>query len=108
MTQSTDFAQLDAERKFAGRHINPDTAELSWGWGEIMDPYGDLPDLPDEGYCIGRLYFARSPDGGMWISFNDLPKKTHDALWKKMEELSRSPASSWVQTRVSSSILAVF
>jgi hypothetical protein len=29
MTQSTDFAQLDAERKLAGRQINPEIGELT-------------------------------------------------------------------------------
>jgi hypothetical protein len=50
-----------ATRKEAGLQIDPKTAEVHWGWGQICDPYGIDPDLPEEYDCIGRIYFARSP-----------------------------------------------
>jgi hypothetical protein len=50
-----------AIRKDAGLQIDPATAEVHWGWGQVCDPYGIDPDLPKEYDCIGRTYFARSP-----------------------------------------------
>jgi hypothetical protein len=75
---------IRVSRKAAALRIDPATAEITWSWGQIMDPYGDDPDLPEEYQCVGRLYFARAPDGE-WVSFYDLPAATKDALWKRME-----------------------
>jgi hypothetical protein len=61
-----------AIRKEAALQIDPETAEFSWGWGQIMDPYGVDPDLPEEYNCIGR------------ISFYDLPKETVKRLWERI------------------------
>jgi hypothetical protein len=52
---------LDALRKAVGRHIDPETAEVEWWYGQTLDPYGDDPDLPEEYQQVGREYFAHSP-----------------------------------------------
>jgi hypothetical protein len=72
-----------AIRKEAGLKIDPEIAEVMWGYGQILDPYGVNPDLPDEASCIGRVYFARSPGSDIWVSFYDLPGDTCKALWQK-------------------------
>lgn len=77
-----------AERIGAGRTIDPETAEVFWEYGLVMDPYGIEPDLPDELRVVGRLYFARSPGSDVWVSFYDLPDKISDALWKKHRKKS--------------------
>jgi hypothetical protein len=74
-----------AIRKEAGLKIDPETAKLSWHWAPIMDPYGVIPNLPDEACCIGRVYFARSPDSDIWVSFHDIPEATVTALWPKLK-----------------------
>jgi hypothetical protein len=74
-------AALHQERLAAGRLIEPATAEITWWWGQTMDPYGD-GCLPAELEQTGRVYFARSP-GGDWVCFYDLPEETVTALRAK-------------------------
>jgi hypothetical protein len=42
-----------ALRKEAGRHIDPETAELDWDYGEVMDSYGIDPNLPQNVGVLG-------------------------------------------------------
>jgi hypothetical protein len=73
-----------AIRREAALLIDPETAEVSWIFAEVGDPYGVYPK-PPEGYsCIGRSYFARSPGSEVWVSFYDLPEATNKALWKRL------------------------
>jgi hypothetical protein len=74
-----------AIRKRAGRKIDPETAEVTWAYRQVLDPYGIYPELPEECYCVGREYFARSPGSDIWVCFGDLPTATCDALWKKYQ-----------------------
>ena len=73
-----------AIRKRAGDKIDPETAEVTFWFGQILDPYGINPDLPKECYEGGRLYFARSPGSDIWVSFYDLPAASCDRLWEKL------------------------
>ena len=66
---------LNALRKAAGAAIDPQTAEVTWGYGYVLDPYDDGRDIPPEGKCVGRDYFAR-----LWIWFGDLPDATRRTL----------------------------
>ena len=72
-------------RKEAALKIDPETAEVSWTFGCVLDPYGVEPELPEEQQCIGRLYFARSPDSDIWVSFYDLPKEVLEELWGMLD-----------------------
>ena len=74
-----------ANRKEAGRRIDPNSAdvEFTFRWTEVFDPYGVL-DLTPEEKCIGRSYFACSPDSGGWVSFDDLPEQTRGELWRRI------------------------
>jgi hypothetical protein len=80
---------LSALRRSVGLHIDPETAEVSWIFAQTLDPYGDLPNLPEEHWQVGREYFARSPGSNVWIWFGDLPEATCDALWKKRMKRQR-------------------
>jgi len=76
-----------AARREEGARIDPETAEVTFSWGQVLDPYGiylkeEVPE--EERGRIVRNYFARSP-GGEWISFDDLPKPTLDRLWARMK-----------------------
>jgi hypothetical protein len=78
--------ELKASRMQAGARIDPHTARVWWHWGQVLDPYGEFDDLPPEVDCVGRNYFARSPEpGSVWVSFCDLPKETLDVLWQRLE-----------------------
>lgn len=72
-----------ATRNEAGRHVDPETAEVDWDYAYTLDPYGVGPELPEQYQQVGRAYFARSPGSDVWVAFGDLPKATRDALWKK-------------------------
>ncbi|WP_029583637.1 hypothetical protein [Bradyrhizobium sp. URHD0069] len=75
-----------AIRKEAGFRIDPATAKVTWWWARVMDPYGVLPHCP-EADCVGRQYFARSPDGDVWVSFHDIPQATVDALRERADAI---------------------
>ena len=47
------YQQWRAPRKEAGLKIDPKTAEVSWRYGQTLDPYGVL-GLPEEYWSIGR------------------------------------------------------
>lgn len=72
--------------------IDPATAEVNWIYGQVADPYGLDPDLPEENYCVGRLYFARDPASDIWVEFGDLPEDTREALWQAHEKMLAFPA----------------
>ena len=75
-----DVQRLLASRKEAGLKIDPDTAEVCWEYGPVMDPYGVYSDLPEECQQVGRQYFARSPGSDIWVHFWDLPDETREVL----------------------------
>jgi hypothetical protein len=77
--------EWEAWRKAAGLNIDPETAEIVWEYTQVGDPYGVWPNIPEEGRCVGRSYFARSPGMDVWIEFGDLPDATRDALRRKSE-----------------------
>ena len=85
------------QKNFSGRseealRIDPTTAEVDWEYGQVMDPYGIDPDLPDELQCVGRIYFARSPGSSVWVCFYDLPEEIREALWERHSRTLAFPA----------------
>jgi hypothetical protein len=69
------------DRKRVGKLIDPATAEVTWWWAKVLDPYGVLGAyLPEEYSCAGREFFARSPESDGWVLFDDLPDETIEAL----------------------------
>ena len=74
-------AWLD-ERKREALLIDPATAEVEWTFGQTLDPYGTIPDLPEELQQVGREYFVRRPGGAIWVHFGDLPDDVCEKLWK--------------------------
>jgi hypothetical protein len=73
-----------ANRKAAALKIDPATAKVSWTWAQVLDPYGILR-LSLEEDCVGRIYYAISPDSGMRVWFGDLPDATRKALWERVK-----------------------
>ena len=81
-----------AVRKQAALDIDPDTAEVLWSYEQTLDPYGVMPEIPDELWQVGREYFARSPRSDVWVWFGDLPDPVREALWKKHWKVLAFPA----------------
>jgi hypothetical protein len=86
MENAMTVEQWLAIHKEQALQIDPETAEFTWSWGQIIDPYGVDQNLPDECYCVGRLYFARSPGSDLWVSFYDLPSATVKRLWERIRK----------------------
>jgi hypothetical protein len=74
-------AWLD-ERKREALLIDPATAEVHWSFEQTLDPYGMIPDLPEQFQQVGREYFARRPGSDIWVHFGDLPDKVREKLRK--------------------------
>jgi hypothetical protein len=85
-----------AVRKEAALRVDPEAAEVDWTYGQILDPYGVDPDLPQECQCIGRVYFARSPGSAVWVWFGDLPEATRDRLWARIRAGEFTDDLSWL------------
>jgi hypothetical protein len=76
-----------AIRKGAALKIDPATAQIWWSWAEILDPYGVYPEVQYEASCIGRCYYARSPESDIWVWWGDLPDDVSDKLQQKSEAI---------------------
>jgi hypothetical protein len=85
-----------AIHKEAARHIDPANAEVVWEKGPVCDPYGIYDLCPEAAAQVGTIYFARSPDSDLWVSFDDLPEATRDALWARLSDPSWRWDESWL------------
>jgi hypothetical protein len=70
-------------RRQIGLTIDPATAETTFWWSDIFDPYHVLGKKHHAGQT-GREQFARNP-GGEWVNFDDLPEATREALRERDE-----------------------
>lgn len=89
---SSDIKKWLAIRKKAALKIDPKTAEVHWTYAQTLDPYGVVPNLPEECQQVGREYFACSPGSDIWVWFGDLPEVIQNALWKKHKSKLAFPA----------------
>jgi hypothetical protein len=78
--------------KIAGQQIDPATAEVLWTYALMPDPYSVMDNVPDSYWVVGREYFARAPGTSVWVSFEDLPEATRDALWNRHASKLAFPA----------------
>jgi hypothetical protein len=76
--------QFLANRRAEGLRIDPATAKARWTWARVLDPYG-IFTLGAEEECVGRMYYAISPESGMRVWFGDLPDTTEKALWERIK-----------------------
>lgn len=81
-------------RKEARQRIDAETAEVMWIYAQTLDPYDVIVDLPEECRQVGREYFARSPESGVWVSFRDLPDATRKRIWEL--ERPESDSMEWL------------
>jgi hypothetical protein len=86
-------------RKEAGRHIDPETAEVAWAYISTDDPYDVVPEEYNSIFerdeydpCVGRGYFARAPGSSVWVEFGDLPDAVAETLWNKHHKKLVFPA----------------
>jgi hypothetical protein len=80
----TDVDEYRAEverRRQIGLTIDPATAETTFWWADVFDPYHIL-DESHHGGQVGREGFARHPGARPkdWVGFNHLPEATREAL----------------------------
>ena len=68
-----------AERREAGKRMNPDTAILYCRYVMEVDPYGICEDIPEEFRCIGKNWFAFTPETGE-VVVQDLPEATFERI----------------------------
>jgi hypothetical protein len=83
--RAQELHEFFAIREAAGLQIDPATADVTWEHTQLADPYG-IRDLSPEECCIGRVLFARAPDGDVWVSQHELPRATLDALRLRLEQ----------------------
>jgi excisionase family DNA binding protein len=81
--EKVEVAEWLKVRKEAATEIDSETAEVIWDYRENFDPYGVYPPPPGVLQQVGREYFARAPGNNVWVSFDDLPDETVDALWRR-------------------------
>jgi len=74
-----------AIRREIGADLDPDNVHVYCIHAQVLDPYGICPSFPTALYLIGREYFARAPNSGVWVSFDDLPRGTVSRLWPRMQ-----------------------
>jgi hypothetical protein len=78
-----------AERKAAGKLIDPASCTIIKYYAEALDIYG-LFDVPDEWRCAGSELFVRNPDADgahrYWVWLGHLPEATGKAVLKRLEE----------------------
>jgi hypothetical protein len=84
----TDIDEYKAEverRRQIGLTIDPATAETTFWWADINDPYCILNREMYHEECVQREQFARNPGASNydWVDFNDLPETTRKALWER-------------------------
>jgi hypothetical protein len=91
-SEPLDVNEWLAIRKEAGASIDPERAEVCWSYAQVIDPYGVLPEIPDEAWCVGREYFARATGSDVWVNFADIPEEVRDQLWNKQERVLGFPA----------------
>ena len=91
--------ERQAMRTEAGAKIDPNTALVMWCYGQVLDPYGEF-DLAPEERCVGRQYFARSPEAdSIWVHFDDLPPQTRKALDRGNSSMMTTfRCGTWVMT----------
>jgi hypothetical protein len=73
-------------RREAGLKLDPKTAEVTWWHAQTLDPYGVCNEFPKRLSCVGRAYFARSPENNIWVEFGDLPETVRTALWRRIDD----------------------
>jgi hypothetical protein len=82
---SEELRKFDDERIALGKLLDPTTADISFGWVNVLDAYGVTDDLPPEAQCIGRVYFLRAPESDIWVSQYDLPAATCRDMWQLLD-----------------------
>jgi hypothetical protein len=91
MSNREEIDQWLAIRKREALNIDPETAELDWSYGLIVDPYGIYDDIAEEEKVVGRVYFVRRPGSDIWVCLYDVPDETtRDRLWERIDEAGLS------------------
>jgi hypothetical protein len=82
---SDEYREIAQARIDAGKLIDPKTAEFAWGWAQVLDPYSDGLEIPEEADCVGRVYFLRAPGSDVWVETRGLPDDTRSEFDRLLE-----------------------
>jgi hypothetical protein len=81
-----EHRELMATRVAAGKLIDPETAEITWRYACMFDPYADDLDIPEELQIVGREHYVRTPraETSMWVHINDLPDTAREIILQRL------------------------
>lgn len=74
-------------RKAEALKIDPDTAEVSWIYGDKNDPYCLCRIRADDHQHVidlGAIWFAKSPDSDVWVWNRNLPAEVFDKIGQRI------------------------
>jgi hypothetical protein len=80
-----EYKEFRKARQQEGLKFDPETAEVTGKYVEVLDPYGCDPNWTIEMSCIGWDHFVRAPGSDIWVWFGDLPEEVWEKI-KKREE----------------------
>ena len=86
---SDEYKKLQNERRLAGEHIDPATAEVTRWHADYFDPYRDGLELPDEcvgGAGYGRQLFVRAPGSDFYVFIDDLPEARAEEVRRRIDD----------------------
>jgi len=75
---------LVAMRIAAGKLIDPQTAEITWRYACMFDPYNDGLDVPEELQQVGREEFVRTLGADSWVHVRDLPETAREIILRRI------------------------
>ena len=79
-----EYHEFQAERREAGKRLDPDAATIFDSYVDECDPYG-LSEDDEPPMVVGKHLFVTSTETGK-IWFYDLPDETRERLMKRMEQ----------------------
>jgi hypothetical protein len=80
--RQAEYQEFKAKCREEGLKIIAETAETTWSYTQVLDPYDFFDEIPPEADCVGRSYFARNPGSDIWVEFGDLPDETREKLFR--------------------------
>jgi hypothetical protein len=83
-SDDNEHQKLMAMRIAAGRLIDPETAEITWRYACMFDPYSDGLDIPEELQVVGREEFVRAPGTESWVHLRELPESSRAIILRRL------------------------
>jgi hypothetical protein len=84
-SEKAEVEQWLAIRKEAALKIDPETAEVDWGYGLTWTPIASATNgnFRKNSIQVGRQRWGGPPGNDLWVHFSDLPAGVEEKLWTK-------------------------